>query len=672
MGLAMGLVLLCQIGCENARAQDGSGTLDSLVRLFSPELKQIEKRLDEIEQEAKSLPVLKSKPWGSRYGHRSGDLAEETTPDWLQIDLGKVRAVDMVALVPVYLSEREERGVGYGFPKRFKVEIADNPEMENAVTLVDRSKEDVPNPGRYPAIYSMAPVKGRYVRITSLKHNHENGAYFWALEELMILEGRMFAGAAGDVTKSSYTDLFPQWATLRAFDGQSALGMPVDVTQPSPSKGYLSDKLGLGMARDPMPEPLKKWCAVDLGQSEVIEQVRLLPLESDDYEVYGGRGFPRAFVVQLSNDRDFKEVIWESYRGNHQLGYPDGCSINLAVPGKKARYVRLLVDQMWSRDDWLSFGLAELQVYGSNRNLALGKTAYVKDEMHKPRDSGWALDHLVDGYNSRYRLLEWPDYLKLVDVRTKLELEKNGLEQRRLAKLEFGNKLFSATGVLVVVLVVVAWIWLLMRSRLLRRRETEQLRQQISRDLHDDIGSNLGGIILLSEIGSQHSADPESRDDFETIRQAAEDAALSMRDIVWLIQRERSDLKDFVTRMRQSLRMILKHMDVPLVVEPSDFRDRQLGLLFRRHVFLAFKEVLNNVRKHAKTERLEVKVEIETNCLRFTVRDEGVGFDPEQSASSGHGMNNLKRRASRVGGSVLIESSPGKGTKIVFEAPFSN
>jgi signal transduction histidine kinase len=93
--------------------------------------------------------------------------------------------------------------------------------------------------------------------------------------------------------------------------------------------------------------------------------------------------------------------------------------------------------------------------------------------------------------------------------------------------------------------------------------------------------------------------------------------------------------------------------------------------LFRRHVFLAFKEVLNNVRKHAQTSRATVKVEIGSDRLRFTVRDEGIGFDPEGAAVSGHGMANLKRRASRVSGRIRIDSAPGQGTQVSFEAPFS-
>ncbi len=668
--LLLGLLVawLPRAGCARG---EGDGA-ERLIRRLSPELRRIEARLNEIAREMDRLPVARERPWGSRYGHRSADLPEETTPDWVQLDLGGRTMVDMVALLPANLSYRGDAGARYGFPKRFRVEISNHPDMREAVVLVDRSGSDVPNPGKYPLVFDFEPVAGRYLRITSLKHDLDDGAYFWALEELMVMEGNMVASGESAVSTSSSLNLFPQWVAPRINDGQSGLGMPVDVTAPSPTQGYLSAGLNMTEAGKPLVPELWKWCAVDLGKPEAIEQVRILPLESEAHEVVGGRGFPRRFRLQLATDPGFNDVVWETRRGDFALGYPAGCSINVGVPGVEARYVRISTGSMWSRDDYYIFGLSELQVYGSGRNLALGKPVHVKDETDKPPEAGWAPAALVDGYTSRHRLIEWPEYLRLMDKRGRLEREKAGLETRRTAKLKAGREILGVASVSAGVLVVGAWIWGMIRHRVVRRREVEQLRQQIARDLHDDIGSNLGGIVLLSEIGSEHSPDETSRKDFLAIRKAAEDASLSMRDIVWLIQREPVGLKDFVTRMRQSLRTILNHPDISFEVEPETFRDRRLSLLFRRHVFLAFKEALNNVRKHARTHRAAVKVEIKPDRLRFTVRDEGVGFVPEEVGGTGQGLGNLRRRASRVSGSLRIDSAPGKGTEITFEAPFSS
>jgi len=647
------------------------GVVEPVVHLASPEYRRIEKRLGEIEEELKNLPFTRETTWGSRYGHRSADMPTETTPDWIVLDMKMTCTIDMIALVPVWLSLRGEAGAGYGFPKRFKVEISDNPEMLGAVTLVDHSQADVPNPGRNPMVMEVQPTQGRFLRFTCLKHASEEGAYFWALEELMALEGNLNMARSADLELSSSLDLFPLWAPVRLVDGQHALGMPVDVTKPSPSIGYMGKIQRYSSALGgKFTEGTEPWAMVDLGELRTVEQVRVLPLESDEYFVYGGRGFPRQFEVQLALDPDFKEIVWAGNRGSYPLGYPAGFSITLQVPKVKARYARFLAKAMWSRDNKQVLGLAELQVYGEGQNLSMGRPVTVSEQADLSPDTGWAPQFLTDGYTSKYRLIEWHEYLLKLKRRGELERELAALLQSRSQKLLLGKRLVTLLAAAALILFVAAWIWVLAWQRRARREAIMQLRMQISRDLHDDIGSNLGGIVLLSEIGSEQSSDKDSRQDFQTIREAAEQASYSMRDIVWLVQREEVGLKDMVMRMRETADMILRNVDVDFSVEPSQFKDRKLSLLFRRHVFFAFKEAINNVRKHASAKKVGISIAIGAQRMKFTVRDDGTGFDPEHEIREGHGLGNLQRRARRVEGKVEINSKPGSGCEVTFEADY--
>jgi signal transduction histidine kinase len=128
-------------------------------------------------------------------------------------------------------------------------------------------------------------------------------------------------------------------------------------------------------------------------------------------------------------------------------------------------------------------------------------------------------------------------------------------------------------------------------------------------------------------------------------------------------------LRALVSRMRQSTELILGDKAVSLAVDPPEFRDRQLSLFFRRHVFFAFKETLNNVRRHARATTVEVRIRIDARNLSFEVRDDGVGFDPQHLSAPGHGLSNLMRRADRLQGSARVESSPGQGTRVFLQAP---
>ncbi|HEX5789644.1 MAG TPA: ATP-binding protein, partial [Luteolibacter sp.] len=450
---------------------------------------------------------------------------------------------------------------------------------------------------------------------------------------------------------------------------QCAMGMPVDVTASSATLGYLSDRFKMTYADRPKGTG-DKWCVVDLGEPQVIEQVQMLPIESEHYEVVGGRGFPRKFRLQFLNDQEGREVVWETSRGSMPLGYPSSGPISLTVPSVKARYVKLWIDDMWSRDDWQVWGLAEMQIYGNNRNLAAGKKVLVSDQADKPANSGWSPEALVDGFTSRHRVLEWPQYLDRMHRRVELARELDALLRAHQVGLHFGRRVISGSVVGLLLGLVLACVWVFAWQRQSRQRELEQLRQQISRDLHDDIGSNLGGIALLSEIGSQQCPDAAWRKDFASIREAAEQASISMRDIVWLVQREAAGLKDMVRRMRDAADMILRLHEVEFSLEPTLFKDRHLTLSFRRHVFFSFKEALNNVRKHAGAKRVRVSILLDGERLRFEIQDDGKGIGAVHAADGGHGLNNLERRATQLGGSFRIDSRPGEGTLLVFEAPF--
>ena len=250
-----------------------------------------------------------------------------------------------------------------------------------------------------------------------------------------------------------------------------------------------------------------------------------------------------------------------------------------------------------------------------------------------------------------------------------MEAERDALIDKRHRKIRQTGGMLAYGGIGVGTLAVLGWGWMLARQKTMRRRAVAQLREQIARDLHDDIGSNLGGIVLLSEMGSRHSTEPQAREDFEAIKVAADATSQSMQDIVWLIQRGNTGLRDLVTRMRQSARALLGEEVLALTVDPTGFSDVQLSLFFRRHVFFAFKETLNNVRKHAGATEVEARIVIEGRSLGFEVRDNGVGFNPLDLTERGFGLANLQRRANRLHGNFRLDSSPGAGTFVSFKAP---
>ena len=88
---------------------------------------------------------------------------------------------------------------------------------------------------------------------------------------------------------------------------------------------------------------------------------------------------------------------------------------------------------------------------------------------------------------------------------------------------------------------------------------------------------------------------------------------------------------------------------------------------FRRHFLLCYKEILHNVVRHAQAANLEIRLDQERGRLILTVRDDGVGFDPE-AVAGGNGLKNLRQRATQMKGEVTVGSRPGEGTTVILAA----
>ncbi|MCX6537430.1 MAG: triple tyrosine motif-containing protein [Acidobacteria bacterium] len=203
--------------------------------------------------------------------------------------------------------------------------------------------------------------------------------------------------------------------------------------------------------------------------------------------------------------------------------------------------------------------------------------------------------------------------------------------------------------------------WALIHVRVSRLQQLARLRGRIAGDLHDEIGSNLGGIILLSELTQHVPALPtEAQTSLQEINTTAQRTASAMRDIVWFLNPDFDTLVDMVARMREFARTLLAGVDCEFVA-PSELSGQSLPLEFRRNVFFTFKEILHNIVKHAAATRVSMRVEVTGRRLTLRVQDNGRGFD-RAAASSGHGLRSMQQRAADLRGEFVVESEPVKGT----------
>jgi signal transduction histidine kinase/streptogramin lyase len=208
------------------------------------------------------------------------------------------------------------------------------------------------------------------------------------------------------------------------------------------------------------------------------------------------------------------------------------------------------------------------------------------------------------------------------------------------------------------------------RLRVRRQLALERVRTQIARDLHDDIGAGLAQIAISSEI-ARRSTSGEANETLREIAEVARGTRASMSDIVWAVDPRHDTLADVVTRMRQFANDLLMQATTSVAIDvPDDETIR--GVVFaadrRRNLFLFFKEALTNVARHARAERVGIQLAVRDGRLNLVIEDDGVGFE-HGTRPGGNGLANLERRARDLGGALTIDSRPGRGTRIVLDAP---
>ena len=216
------------------------------------------------------------------------------------------------------------------------------------------------------------------------------------------------------------------------------------------------------------------------------------------------------------------------------------------------------------------------------------------------------------------------------------------------------------------------------RYRVARLLELERVRTRIATDLHDDIGSGLSRVAILSEvIKQQMGAGAEQFVPALTeIAESARSLVGSMRDIVWAIDPRRDDLSNVIIRIQQFASDVLESRNIEWDFQgPPELEKIKLDSEQRRHLFLIFKEAINNIARHADCKCVSLNISVAHNLLVAEIRDNGRGFAGPQNAHSstngrgGHGLENMRSRVADLGGHLSIDSTPGQGTLLKVNIP---
>lgn len=244
-------------------------------------------------------------------------------------------------------------------------------------------------------------------------------------------------------------------------------------------------------------------------------------------------------------------------------------------------------------------------------------------------------------------------------------------------KPRFWETAWFYVSVSALVLSVTAGIgWLAARARMKSRihllkvrnaREGE--RSRIARDLHDDLGASLTEISILAALAAEDSVKSPLYSSLDQLSIKAKHVVGSLDEIVWAVNPREDTLRSLVDYIAAFAGEFLDIARIPLRLDVArEIPDTPLATAQRHSVFLAAREVLNNIVKHSGANEVFLRMTLVDDVLEIRIEDDGCGFEPDYAAG-GNGLGNLKQRMQDAGGDCRIETYRAQGTTVFLTLP---
>ena len=206
-----------------------------------------------------------------------------------------------------------------------------------------------------------------------------------------------------------------------------------------------------------------------------------------------------------------------------------------------------------------------------------------------------------------------------------------------------------------------------------RERALDQERGRIARDIHDDLGASLTQMAFLGDLMDRGADRPETvRQHSQRISRAAREMAQSLDAIVWAVKPKNDTLQNLIGYLeRRTHELLENHAGRHTFLAPKKIPECVVAAEVRHNVFLAYKEGLTNILKHAHANRVSITIVIAENRLQIDICDNGRGFDPGRGRPDGSGQKNMRRRLEEISGTFEVDSQPGGGTRIKMCIPLT-
>ena len=239
---------------------------------------------------------------------------------------------------------------------------------------------------------------------------------------------------------------------------------------------------------------------------------------------------------------------------------------------------------------------------------------------------------------------------------------------------------FQTGAVLFVLVVIVGTVRYVSTQKLHRQvqlfKEQEALereRARIARDLHDQLGANLTQVALLGELAEADKNLPEEVElHSKQISQTARETTRSLDEIVWAVNPSNDTIEGLANYVCKYAQEYLSLANLPCRVDmPAQLPAAAIPPEVRHNVFLAFKEAVHNVVKHAQAREVWIRLHLYPERFILEVEDNGKGLGKQPSPQNRNGLRNMKKRMTDIGGDFAVSDSAQGGTLVQLTVPIS-
>lgn len=366
-------------------------------------------------------------------------------------------------------------------------------------------------------------------------------------------------------------------------------------------------------------------------------------IESGNYEqgeIYAGKAMD--YAVMQKNEKLI--AIAHVFRAKVFLGqkkYAESISLlNKVMPF----FIEIdETDRIYTTADMLAEAYAKNGNYAkAYENMLISKAA--GDSLVK-----WEYDDDIAAMQTKFEVKEKDNEILLLNKDK--ELQQQRIQKQRMMMI----------GTAALAILGLGGIWLLLnRTKLKQRMKELELRNQIAADLHDEVGSSLSSIHMLSQMAAQQGSEASQKDILARMSTNAKETMDKMGDIVWMIKPGETEGGSLKQRMERFAFEICNSRNIDLSLQLDELEKARLTMVQRKNVYLIFKEALNNAVKYSGSQKITVEAVTAGKELTLFIKDEGKGFDTSL-VKKGNGLDNMKNRAKDLGAVLDVQSVIGEG-----------